>query len=164
MLVSIRREITAYSTSGLSFSNQLPHQPQYFPRFRMPMLLQFRIQQLPINRHFKPTTIRRHKRHCFDHMLIMLEQFLCQAHGPASVMSDRTVKDLYLQHGPSAKFGRLYHCGNSCKNARTDSSTGFDLICLAVPTCRSIPSAITATRCPKRAASFKLCVTKTAVR
>jgi hypothetical protein len=42
-------------------------------------------------------------------VLIVLQQFLCQAHGPAGVMSDCTVNDLNLQHVPSAKFGRLYH-------------------------------------------------------
>jgi hypothetical protein len=34
-------------------------------------------------------------------VLIILEQFFCQAHGPVSVVSDRTVDDLDLQHGDS---------------------------------------------------------------
>jgi hypothetical protein len=64
----------------------------------------------------------------------MFEQFIGQAHGPIGVVSDRAVNDLDFQHSPSANFERLYHCGNSYKNAATVSSAGFDLICFAVPT------------------------------
>jgi hypothetical protein len=34
-------------------------------------------------------------------MLIILEQFSCQANGPVGVVSDRAVDDLDLQHQPS---------------------------------------------------------------
>jgi hypothetical protein len=73
------------------------------------MRLQFRIQQLPVNCHFETPALRRHKRDRFDHMLIVLQQFICQAHGPTRVVSDRAIHDLYFQHGPSAIFERLYH-------------------------------------------------------
>jgi hypothetical protein len=75
----------------------------------MAMFLHFGIQQLAVDTHFEPAAFRWHERHRFDHVLIVLQQFLCQAHGPAGVMSDCTVNDLNLQHVPSAKFGRLYH-------------------------------------------------------
>jgi len=70
---------------------------------------QFRIQQLSIDSDFKLPAVRRDQFDLFDQMLIMLEQFLCQAHGPTGVVSDRAVNDLYLQHNPSANFERLYH-------------------------------------------------------
>ena len=42
-------------------------------------------------------------------MLVVLEQFLCQAHGPASVVSDRAIYNFDLQHGCLHNFERLYH-------------------------------------------------------
>ena len=139
-------------------SNQILDQPQHFPWLGMTVQLQLRIEQLSIGSHFKATAIRRHERDRLDHMLIILEQFICQAHGPTSVVSDRAVNDLYFQHVPSTRFeiitetseflknSEVYELGNSRKNARTVSSAGRDLICFAVPTCRSIPSTITAMR------------------
>jgi hypothetical protein len=91
------------------YSNYLPHQPQNFPGLGMTMDLQLRIGQLPIHSHFKLAAIRWHQHQRFDQMLIMLEQFLCQAHGPAGVVSDRAVNDLDFQHGPSTIFDGLYH-------------------------------------------------------
>ena len=55
---------------------------------------QLRIQQLPIDSHFKLPVIRRNQFDLFDQMLIMLEQFVYQAHGPTGVVSDRAVHDL----------------------------------------------------------------------
>lgn len=37
-------------------------------------------------------------------MLVILKQLFCQAHGPAQVVSDRAINNLYFQHNPSANF------------------------------------------------------------
>ena len=60
----------------------------------MTMVEQLRIQQLPIDSHFKLSIIRWDQFDLFDQMLIMLEQFVHQAHGPTGVVSDRGVHDL----------------------------------------------------------------------
>ena len=135
----------------------------------MPVRLQLRIDQLSIDSHFKATTIRWYEGDRLDHMLIVLQQFICQAHGPTGVVSDRAINDLYFQHMPSTRFeiitetsefftpytlfrgcfaknSEVYELGNSRKNARTVSSAGRNLICFAVPTCRSTPSTTTAMR------------------
>ena len=99
MVVSICRSLHSRLLDHRSLlSNHRPHRPQHFPGFSMPMLLQLRIQQLSIDAHLKTPAIRRHKHQRFDQMLIMFEQFLRQAHGPARVVSNRTVNDLYIQH------------------------------------------------------------------
>ena len=67
------------------------------------------VDQLFINDHLKLALIRWHQFDLFDHMLIILEQFFRQAHGPTCVMSDRAINDLDDQHDPSANFERLYH-------------------------------------------------------
>ena len=123
----------------------------------MPVRLQLRIDQLSIDSHFKATTIRWYEGDRLDHMLIVLQQFICQAHGPTGVVSDRAINDLYFQHMPSTRFeiitetseflknSEVYEV-NSLKNCRTVSSAGFDLICFAVPACRKLPLTITAIR------------------
>jgi hypothetical protein len=83
------------------FSNQFPDQPQHLPRLGVAMRLQLRIQQLPIRSHLELAAIRRHKRDRFDHVLIILQQFIHQAHGPTGVMSDRAVHNFDFQHDPS---------------------------------------------------------------
>lgn len=70
----------------------------------MAMGRQLRIQQLPIDSHFKLPVIRRNEFDFFDQMLIMLEQFVHQAHGPTGVVSDRAVDNLDFQHHPSVNF------------------------------------------------------------
>jgi len=92
------------STSGLSFTNQLPYQPQHFAGFCMSVCGQLGVQQLPIRGHFEPAAIRWHKHNVLDQVLIVPEQLFRQAHGPAGVMSDRAVDDLDLQHATLRKF------------------------------------------------------------
>lgn len=70
----------------------------------MAFRLQLRIQQLPIGSHFKLATIRWHERDLLDQVLVILQQFVHQAHGPTCVVSDRTVNDLDIQHVPSEIF------------------------------------------------------------
>ena len=94
---------SGYSTnSALLLTNDLLYQSQYFPWLGMSVQLQFRIQQLSVDRHFEAPTLRRHKRDRFDHMLIILQYFICQAHGPTSVVSDCAIYDLYFQHPSSS--------------------------------------------------------------
>jgi len=69
----------------------------------MPMQSQLRIQQLSIDHHFEAPAIRRHECDRLDHVLIILQQFIHQAHGPTRVVSDRAVNDLDFQH--PASFG-----------------------------------------------------------
>ena len=64
----------------------------------MTMQLDFLVQQLAIHSHLKPSAIRRYKSDRLDYMLIMLEQFFRQAHGPTGVVSDRAVNNFDLQH------------------------------------------------------------------
>jgi len=73
----------------------------------MTMRLQLRIQQLPINSHLKTTAIGWNERHSFNHMLVILEQFLCQAHGPTQVVSDRAINDFDFQHLSSSGMQEL---------------------------------------------------------
>jgi hypothetical protein len=94
----------AHSTNGL-LTDQILHQPQHFSRLGVAMQLQLRIDQLSIDRHLKATAIRRHERDRLDQMLIILEQLLCQAHGPIGVMSNRAVNNFNFQHMSSETLG-----------------------------------------------------------
>jgi hypothetical protein len=38
-------------------------------------------------------------------MLVILQQLVCQAHGPIGVVSDRAVNDFNFQHMPSETLG-----------------------------------------------------------
>ena len=106
MLVSIQAEkITQpYSTNELSLTNHLPHQPQDLSRLGMAVRLELRIQQLSVHTYLELTPIRWDERDCLDQVLIVLEQFIHQAHGPASVVSDRAIDNLDLQHGSLREF------------------------------------------------------------
>lgn len=55
------------------------------------MQAQLGVQQLSIDSHFELPAIRRDQFDLFDHMLILFEQFIHQAHGPTGVVSDRAV-------------------------------------------------------------------------
>ena len=64
----------------------------------MAMQLKFGKQQLSIDSHFEYTALRWHKGNGFNHMLIILEQFFRQTHGPTQVVSDSAINDLNFQH------------------------------------------------------------------
>ena len=101
MLVSIRRSNAAYSTNEYLFSNNILYQPQYLTRFGMAVGLQFRIDQIPIDGHFKATSIRRHKCDRLNHVFVILQQLICQAHGPTGVVSDCAINNFDFQHSSS---------------------------------------------------------------
>lgn len=75
----------------------------------MTMGFQLGKDQLPVDRNLKATAIRGNERDRLDHVLIILQQLICQAHGPTGVVSDRAINDFDFQHKPSENFGRLYH-------------------------------------------------------
>ncbi|MBV6393070.1 MAG: hypothetical protein KPEEDBHJ_02300 [Anaerolineales bacterium] len=61
--------------------------------------LEFGKDQFPVQADFKPAAVGWDERQGFDQKLVILQQFIRQAHGPACVMSDRAVDDFDLQHG-----------------------------------------------------------------
>jgi len=67
----------------------------------VPSGLEFGVDQRIIRLHFEPASIRWDKDYPFDFRLEILEQFICQAHGPVSVVSNSTIIDLDLEHGIS---------------------------------------------------------------
>ena len=79
----------------------------------MPSGFQFGVDQFSIDRDFEASAIRRDERDALDHMLELLEQVISQAHGPVSVVSDRTVNDLDLKHVPSRLAGRSALCNSA---------------------------------------------------
>jgi len=66
--------------------------------FGMTFGLQFGKDQVPVHADLEPASVRGNERHRFDHMLVILQQVLRQAHGPVGVMSNCAVDDFDLQH------------------------------------------------------------------
>jgi hypothetical protein len=60
--------------------------------------LEFGVNELPIDANFKPASIGRDKRHLFNLRFKMIEQIVCQAHGPVCIVSNSAVKDLDFHH------------------------------------------------------------------
>ena len=81
--------------------DHLRDETEDFTRFSVAFGLELGIDQLPVRADLKPALIRRDQSDALDDMLIILQQFFCQAHGPAGVMSNRAINDLDLQHGNS---------------------------------------------------------------
>lgn len=73
--------------------------------------LQLGINEVSIDRDLKAPTVRRNESEALDHMLELLEQIICQAHGPVGVVSDCTVDDLDLKHDPSRLGGGSAQAG-----------------------------------------------------
>ena len=71
---------------------------QHLACFGMTFGLDFGIDQLSVHADLEAATVRRNEGYAFDYVLIILEQFACQAHGPVSVMSDRAINDLDFEH------------------------------------------------------------------
>lgn len=63
----------------------------------MPAGLQFRVDQLIVDRHFKPASIRRDQRYRLDLWFEIFQQFGCQTGSAVCVMSNRTIFYLNLQ-------------------------------------------------------------------
>jgi hypothetical protein len=78
----------------------------YLTWLHMTFGLQFRIDQLSIDRDLEAAAIRWNEGYALDHMLELLEQVICQAYGPVGVVSDRTVDDLDSKHDPSQNDAR----------------------------------------------------------
>jgi hypothetical protein len=67
----------------------------------VPSGLEFGVDQRIIHLYFEPASIRWNKDYPFDFRLKILEQFVCQTHGPVCVVSNSTIIDLDLEHGMS---------------------------------------------------------------
>ncbi len=62
---------------------------------------QLRVNKFSVRADLEAALIRGNQFERFDQMLELLEELIRQAHGPAGVMSNRTINDLDLEHKPS---------------------------------------------------------------
>ena len=103
-MLASRRASTGENTSllwhHLSF-NDFAHQAHHLAWLGMTLGLKLRVDQLAVYGDLEAALVGWDERNGLDQVLEMLEQFSCQAHGPVSVVSDRTVYDLNLEHNPS---------------------------------------------------------------
>lgn len=81
--------------------NQFIDQPYNLTLLSMTFGREFGIEELPVHAHLEAPTVRRDKCHCFDQVLELLEQVICQANGPVGIMSDCAINDLNFEHKPS---------------------------------------------------------------
>lgn len=95
----------------------------------MAVCLQLGIQQLSIDSHFKPPTLRRHECDRFDHVLIVFQQLICQAHGPTGIVSDRAVNDFDFQHYHSSGIQKL--ASGVLNSKLLNSKIDFEIISLS---------------------------------
>jgi hypothetical protein len=77
----------------------------------MTFRLQFGIYKLPVHADLEAASIRWDQRYGFDQVLELLEQVICQANGPVSVVSDSAVNDLNLEHKPSRSLSVISGLG-----------------------------------------------------
>lgn len=59
---------------------------------------EFGVYQLPVYTDFVTASIGWDESHAFNFRFKILEQIVCQAHGPGSVMSDLAINDLNFHH------------------------------------------------------------------
>jgi hypothetical protein len=81
--------------------HHLVNQAHHLTGLHMSLSFELREDQLAVDSDLKAAAVRWHEREALDHMLKLLQQLTCQAHGPVGVVSDCTVDNLNLQHGPS---------------------------------------------------------------
>jgi len=86
----------------------------------MPRRCQLGEDQAAIRRHLESTSVGGYEADGLNHMLELIKQFPCQAHGPVSVVSDRAIYDLDPQHIFSPAEVVRYVVG--CTNARSQES------------------------------------------
>jgi hypothetical protein len=82
------------------FFNQTDH----LARFGVATGLEFGIDQRAIYLDLEPASVRGKERQAFDLRFELLEQVICQAHGPVSVMSDCTISDTDCEHVVSPHY------------------------------------------------------------
>jgi hypothetical protein len=75
----------------MTFLQIFTDQAQYFAGLRVAVLCQLRKEQLLIDHHLKPPTVRRNQGDRLNLRLKMLQQFGRQTGSPFCVMSDRAV-------------------------------------------------------------------------
>jgi hypothetical protein len=102
----------------------------------MPAGLKLGVQEPVVHGYLKTASVGWDQRNVLYQMLELLEEFVCQAHGPVCVVSDRAVNNLDLQHKPSLSKKQvlrpgggtapgsrpLNHAGNKCKKIITPGS------------------------------------------
>jgi hypothetical protein len=82
----------------LILSNHFSYQPDHFTRFGVTVGLELGINQTVIYLDLELATVRRDQGQVPDIILELLKQFVCQAHGPVGVMSNRAVDDFDVDH------------------------------------------------------------------
>jgi hypothetical protein len=88
----------------------------------MPPGLEFGVNKLPVHTDLKAAAIGWNESEAFDLRFKILEQLVSQAHGPAGIVSNRTIDDLDLHH--YGIFGLLSeNYTASCRKLQA----GFDL-------------------------------------
>lgn len=68
----------------------------------MPLSRKLGVDEAPVHADLKTTAVRRNEGDPFQQVLEVLQKLTCQANGPVGVVSDRTVKNLDLQHKASS--------------------------------------------------------------
>jgi hypothetical protein len=88
-----------YQQESSLFLFKFLDQPDDFARVGMTPGLEFGVDQLPVYADFVTASVGRNESHAFNLWFKILEQIVCQAHGPVGIVSNRTVNDLDLHHG-----------------------------------------------------------------
>ena len=66
--------------------------------------LEFGVDQLPIYSDFKAAAIGWNKRQTLNLWFEIFEKVICQANGPAGIVSDRAVNNLDFQHSVHSSY------------------------------------------------------------
>ncbi len=76
----------------------------------MPSRLELGIKKRVVNAHLKPAAIGRDKGNTLNFRFNMIQQFVCQAHGPVGKVSDSAVNDRNFNHNANSSynFQKLY--------------------------------------------------------
>ncbi len=81
----------------------LVDQAHNFAWLDVPLGLQLGVNELAVHCHLETPAVGGDHGEAVDHMLELLKQFTCQAHGPVCVVSDSAVDNFDLQHEPSRR-------------------------------------------------------------
>ncbi len=78
--------------------DDLTHQINHLARFGVTVGLEFGIDQRFVHLDLEPASVRRDQGQVPDVVLELFEQFVCQTHGPVSVVSNSAVDDFDVYH------------------------------------------------------------------
>ncbi len=90
---------------------------------------------MSVHADLEAASVRWDQRYRFDQVLELLEQVICQAHGPVGVVSDSAVNDLDLEHKPSVHCPSLQvpdtlprlQCGNCFGLVRNQTLENYNM-------------------------------------